>query len=671
METRAIPAAVLLLMLLGSLSQGLEAAQDPPPKAPARQDREQDVADIDLEDLLQLRVLSAGRKEQPLSGVPAAITIIRGDDILRMGATSIAEALRAAPGVHVGRNTANSWAICPRGFSDVLSNKLLVLMDGRSVYSPLHSGVYWDVQDTFLEDVDRIEVVRGPGGTLWGANAINGVVNIITKPATQTEGVVVTAGGGTEERVFAGARAGFKASEDVFVRVYAKAFERDDAKSGADPRHRAYDGWSMARGGFRTDWKAGDADRILFMADYYDGQVKEEIVRTRLTAPFMETVRNRMDVRGADAVFRWDRTFAESSSLSVQLSYDHTYRNEAVFNETLDTGDADFTHRFSPFPGQEILWGAGYRIYRSVMDGTLTLETRPKGHTDDVVSAFVQDEITIIPRHLRVTLGSKFEHNDYSGFEYQPSAQLAWTPAESHLLWGSVSRAVRTPSILDADGRITPVVIGTAPPIAISIIGNHEFKSEHLLAYEAGYRCRPADPLMLDLALFYNRYDRVRSGAAGALFVDTEPPPTHFVVPVDLRNEQQGQTRGVEMSAHLQVADWWLLQANYSYLHMNMNSSDDVNRRSPHHQVWLRSAMDLPGSLTLDVTGRYVGGLPAFDLPSYVEVDVRLAWRDPSRRIEAAVVGQNLVHAAHGEFDVASKRSDLQRGVYGSLTVQF
>jgi iron complex outermembrane recepter protein len=665
----SIPGVVLAVLLLWIAVPRTASGQEPSRPAASRQEPE-DVTELDLDDLIQVRVTGAGRKEQRLSDVPAAIYILRGEDLRRMGTTTLAEALRAVPGVHVGRTKASSWAVCPRGFSDVLSNKLLVLVDGRSVYSPLHSGVYWDVQDTYLEDVERIEVIRGPGGSLWGANAVNGIVNVITKPGTATDGFVVTAGGGTEERAFGTARYGFKAAEDLYVRVYSKYFQVDDARDGVDPRHRAYDGWSMARGGFRADWRAGEEDRLSFMADYYDGQVKEHVVIPLLTAPFSETIRKRGDVRGADAVFRWEHTSSPSSGFIVQSYYDYTRRNHAVFTDVLHTADVDFQHRFSPMDGQDVLWGVGYRIYRSVMEGTLVLETRPKGHTDDVVSAFIQDELTLIPKHLRLTVGSKFEHNDYSGFEYQPSGRFAWSPEESHLLWGAVSRAVRTPSIIDADGRITPLEFGGAPPIALSIVGNDEFRSEHLLAYEAGYRVRPVDPLSLDLAVFYNRYDRVRSGTVGTLFVDTQPPPTHFVVPVDLKNAQQGQTRGVELAASFQAAPWWLLQVNYTYLHLNMNASD-VNHRSPHHQVWARSAMDLPGNLTLDVTGRFVDKLPEFDVPSYVEVDVRLAWRDESRRIEAAVVGQNLVHATHPEFEAASKRSEFQRGAYASLTVRF
>ncbi len=656
--------ALQLALILALRASGL-AAQD------QVQEPRREVTDIDLDDLLKVHVISPARKEQAVTDVPAAVTVLRDEDLRRLGVTTLPEALRAVPGFHVGRNQSSVWAVSPRGFSDELSNKLLVLVDGRSVYSPLHSGVYWDVQDLFLEDVDRIEVVRGPGGTLWGANAINGVVNVITKPAGETQGVLLTGGGGTEERAFGGARYGFKASDDVDVRVFAKYAQRDDALDGVDPTRRAYDGWNIAHGGFRADWKAGAEDKVTFSADYYEGQVKEQIQNAILVAPFSETLRNRMDVKGANALGRWERSFGPTSSLSVQMYYDYTFRDEAVFKDELNTGDLDVQYRFTPIEANDLVVGAGYRIYRSATRGTFSFNVTPQGHTDDVISAFVQDEILMIKDRLRFTIGSKFEQNDYSGFEFQPGARLAWTPAENHMGWASITRAVRTPSIIDVDGRLTPTVIGGGPfPVAVSILGNDDFQTETLRSAEAGYRWRPAEPLSLDLAGFLNHYDRIRTGSIGTPFIETDPPPLHAVVPVNLENDQHGQTRGVELAANLQAASWWLVQTNYSYLHMNMNQGD-TNRRSPHQQVWLRSAFDLPGNFQVDATARYVSGLPAFDLKSYVEAELRLAWHDRERRVEAAIVGQNLAHKSHPEFDVETKRSEIQRGVYASLTCRF
>jgi iron complex outermembrane receptor protein len=627
------------------------------------------VTDLDLDDLLNVRVTSPAKKDQAITDVPAAIYVIRENDVKRTGATSIAEALREVPGVHVGRTNAGTWAISARGFNDNLANKMLVLIDGRSVYSPLHSGVYWDVQDTFLEDLDRIEVIRGPGGTLWGANAGNGVVNVITKNAEDSQGWLIT-GGGTEDRGFGGARYGFKASEDVAIRVYAKYADHDNAVQGADPSRTAFDSWWMARGGFRADWKAGHDDRVTFMGDYYEGLVKERLTNPLLTAPFIEGIDNRMDVRGGDVLLRWQHDINPSSNISAQLYYDCTFRAEALFLDVLHTVDLDVQHRFSPLDGHDVVWGLGYRIYRSLTNGSFAFNVTPEERSDDVASAFVQDDITIVKDRLRLALGSKFEYNDYSGFEYQPSARVTWTPDAHHTAWGSVSRAVRTPSIIDDDGRLTPVVLGGGLPIAFSIFGNHEFQTEHLLAYEAGYRTRPVEAVSIDAALFYNRYDRLRSGEVGTAFLEANPPPVHAVIPVNLRNGLHGETRGVEVAVAVQAATGWLLQGNYTYLHMNVNDTP-TNQREPCQQAWVRSAMDLPWNLSFDVIARYVGDLLTFDVEEYVEADVRIAWQDEAKRLEAAIVGQNLVHPSHAEFQVAGQRSDIQRGIYASLTWRF
>lgn len=645
---------------------GTLEAQDPP-KTHAMQD----VTEIELEDLLKVKVTSPAKKLQTATEVPAALYVIRGEDLERIGATSLAESLRPVPGMNVARVRSSTWAASARGFNDASANKLLVLIDGRSVYSPLHSGVFWDVQDAFLDDVDRIEVIRGPGGTLWGANAVNGVVNVITKRSEDTQGWIVTEGGGSEERAFVRIRTGFKASEDVTVRVYAKWFERDDALNGVDPDRAAYDGWTMARGGFRADWKAGDQDRITFLADYYDGQVKENIFEPSIAVPSgFTTYHDRTGLRGGNFQVRWEREFDPASSLTLQAYYDHTFRTHAFFTDILHTADVDFQHRFRMFGGHDVIWGLGYRLYYSSLDGTFVFQVAPERHTDHLTTAFVQDEITLIEERLRVIVGSKFEHNDYSGFEFQPSARAVWTPHENHTVWTSASRAVRTPTIFDFDGRLNIAVIPLAPPLVGSLLGSEDFKSEELLAYEAGYRVRPLEVLSLDVAAFYNRYDQLRSFVLGSIFSETDPPPTHNVLPATVANDLEGKTWGVEVSANLQLASWWLLQANYTFLRMNLDPGSGEGS-SPRHQVWVRSAMDLPGNLSLDLMGRYVGKLEAFDLDNYVEADVRLAWRDPRGVLEAALVGQSLVHDSHAEFQTPAQRSEFQRSVYVSVSLRF
>jgi len=632
------------------------------------------VTEIDLEDLLKVHVSGATRKEQPVADVPAAVYVLREDDLRRSGATTLGDALRAVPGVHVARTRSGAWAITSRGFNDTLANKMLVLIDGRSVYSPIHSGVFWDVQDPLLEDVERIEVIRGPGGSLWGANAINGIINIVTKNAGETQDGMVSGGVGTEERSFVSARYGFSAGEDVKLRVYAKYFDRDDLTNGLDSGRQAHDDWFMAHAGFRSDWQAAARDRVTFQGDYYDGDVEEWVTRPLIPltpgAPTSETFEGANDLHGGNLLARWDRALDPSSNLSLQVYYDYTYRRHPLFEDVIHTGDLDFQHRVSPFENHDLIWGLGYRVYQSRFDGSFVFGVDPNERTDDVMSAFVQDEISIVGDELRLTLGTKLENNDYSGLEVQPSVRLVWMPHERHTLWGSVSRAVRTPSIVDVDVRLTPQVLPGAPPIAVSIFGNDDFRSEKLFAYEAGYRVRPASRLHFDFAFFSNDYDHLRSGSLGTPFLEESPPPVHLVVPVDLGNDLTAETRGAEVAANFQATPRWLLQANYAYLHLEASEATAVGR-DPNTQTWLRSALDLSAAFSLDVMVRHVSRLPAFDLGHYWEADVRFAWRDPSGRVEAAVVGQNLLHPSHPEYQVASQRNEVQRGVYASVRWRF
>jgi iron complex outermembrane recepter protein len=680
---RLLPVVVASILLLqaGALSGSAQDKKDPASgdRSLSPQDKPQDVTDLDIDELVNVRVTSVARKEQTLTDVPAAVTVIRHDDLKRSGATSIAEALRAVPGIEVARPRANSWAVTGRGFNNTSANGLLVLIDGRSVYSPLHSGVFWDVQDLFLEDLDRIEVVRGPGATLWGANAVNGVINVVTKRAEHTQGVVLTGGGGTEERAFGGVRVGFKAADDVFVRTYVKYTSRDDAVTGLDPHKDAFDALWLAKAGFRTDWKASDQDRLTFMADLYDGQSQTSGAAPSLTAPFLTPFRERIDLRGADFVAKWDHTIDARSDLTVQAYYDYSSRRQSIFGYVLHTFDLDSQHRFRIFDDQEVTWGLAYRAYWSDLHETFSISSDANRDFNHVASVFIQDDIPIVKDHLRLTLGSKFEYNSFSHFEVQPSARLAWKPSDVHMVWASVSRAVRTPSTLDQDLRINALVAPGAPPTVLSIFGTPGFNSEELYAFEAGYRIHPMDGLFFDAAIFYNRYNDLRSLETGAVFSESIPPPAHNVSPFFIENELRAQTYGFELASNARLASWWLVQVNYTFLRMNIDpkrSSNDTTseageRQNPRNQIWIRSSMDLPANLTLDVMGRYVGRLPAYPVDSYVEMDVRLAWQNDARNIEIAVVGQNLVHESHPEFSAPGQRSEIERGVYGSLTVRF
>lgn len=657
---RPPPFGGFALAFISILAPAALSAQDPPPQ-------EQE-PEIDIEDLMKVQVTSPARKEQALFDVPAAIFVIFGDDLKRTGVTSLPEALRRVPGMNVARSRSGSWAVGARGFTESSSNKLLVLMDGRSVYSPLQSGVFWDVADTFLEDVDRIEAIRGPGGSLWGSNAVNGVVNIMTKSAEDTQGVVVTGGGGTEERAFGGFRYGFKTDDDIFVRAYAKYFARDDAADGVDPDEDAHDGWHMGRAGFRADWKSAAGDRFTAMGDGYGGQVKERINNPSLTAPAgFVTMNERVQLAGGNVLFRWVRELGPDSNWTLQAYYDLAQRDATLFEDQLHTLDLDFQHRFRWSAIHDINWGLGYRLYRSDFSGDFVINVDPERRTDDLISAFVQDEIALVDERLRLTVGSKFEHNDYSGFEYQPTARLAWKAGDKDTLWAAVSRAVRTPSIIDADIEVNALVIPGSPPTITSIKGDSSFKAEELLAYELGYRMWPVEIFSADLAAFYNRYERLRSiEGPGAPFLRNDPQPQHLVIPFTLANDLDGHCWGAEGAANFQPSSWCLLKASYAYFRMHL--SDDASEgRDPRHAAWIRARLDFAPEWNLDAMGRYVSRLKAFDIDGYIECDVRIAWKDPARNLEIAIVGQNLLHDSHPEFNAKASRSEIERGAYLSI----
>jgi iron complex outermembrane receptor protein len=510
---------------------------------------------LSLEELMGVEVTSVSKKEEKLFDAAAAIYVITQEDIRRSGATSIPEALRNVPGLEVVRLNANTWQISARGFVTT-ANKILVLIDGRSVYTPLFAGVFWDVQDTLLEDLDRIEVIRGPGGTLWGANAVNGVINIITKSAKETHGWLLTGGGGTEERAFGGARYGGKLGENARYRFYAKYFNRDDMvfPDGRD----AADQWQMGQGGFRVDWDASEKNLLTLQGDLYVGEVGGQVVASP-TPPFLSMTD--ASVGGGNLLGRWTHHVSDISNVQLQVYYDRTERRiPGFFSEDRDTFDVDVQHRFPWGRRHDIIWGIGYRYTQDKVDSSFSVSVDPAQRATDLLSLFMQDDITLLPNRLRLTLGSKFEHNDFSGFEIQPNVRLAWTPSARQTVWAAVSRAVRTPTRLELDIHLSAVQIPSMPPIVLRVFGNPDFVSEELLAYELGYRVQPYPRLSLDIAAFYNVYDNLLS------LEGPGPPqlsPPVVVIPFTQANKLQGETHGVEVLANYHLADWWRWQVGY------------------------------------------------------------------------------------------------------------
>jgi iron complex outermembrane receptor protein len=616
----------------------------------------QQLADLSLEELGLIQVTSVSRQAEPLLDAPAAVYVITRDDILRSGVTSIPEALRLAPGVEVARRSANAWSISIRGFNSDLANKLLVLIDGRSVYSPLYAGVFWDVQDTLLEDIERIEVVSGPGGTLWGANAVNGVINIITRSTNDTRAPFVELGGGTEEQGFAGFRYGGNLNERFAFRTYLKYFDRDASKqlSGND----GIDDWRMARGGFRIDSKALLADRIRIQGDIYSGEKVVEFIDafTIGTLPAGVSVGD-VDMSGGNVMAEWQRIINDSSDFKLLFYYDHTYRSiPNTYTETRDTLDLDFQHHFSIGTRNDVLWGAGIRYTTDELENSTFSSFEPPSRSDSTYSLFVQDKIGIARDRVYLTLGSKFEHNDYSGYEVQPNVRLSWHASDHQTAWFAASRAVRIPSRLDADLRLTvPISVPTIPfPVYVQINGNHDVESEELLAYEGGYRIQASDAVYLDLAVFYNDYDRLQTTEPGLpVFVI----PSYIILPNDLMNNMYGDSHGGTAAISWQPADIWRLRLHYAYFDLQLQtrpesldpSAPNIAGNSPKHLASLFSYLDLFEDFNVYLAVRYVDELPNQGVDAYTAVDLSIRWR-VADHWHVTMTGQNLTDSGHAEF---------------------
>jgi iron complex outermembrane recepter protein len=624
----------------------------------------QDLRGLSLEELMQVEVTTVSRTSQPGPVAPAAVFVITREDIRRAGVTSIVEALRLAPGVQVARIDANKWAVGIRGFPDRLSRSMLVMIDGRAVYSPLFAGTYWEVQDTFLPDIERIEVIRGPGGTLWGANAVNGIINIITRDAAATQGTVVDAGVGSEDHVHTGVRHGGTIGTSAHYRAYAKFYDRGPFfhPDGSD-----FDDSRMGQAGFRLDRPTADGRSLTVQGDVYVGEAGQRSQLTTYSPPALRHVDGDAELSGGNLLARWMLPRAR-----LQVFYDRTNRREPTFREFRDTFDVDFQHTLLRGQRQELLWGAGYRVTASDIESVETQRFIPDDRTDNLFTAFVQDEITIDPDRLRLTFGAKFEHNEYSGFEAQPSGRLVWTPDTTQAVVLSVTRAVRTPSRVEHDFERT-ALLDPRQPLFLRLVPNDDFVPEKLVAYEAGYRVHPARRLYLTASAFFNHVTDILSTEAGQIDVEPTPPPVHRILPLVFANGLHGNTHGLEATADLRVAEWLRWTAAYSYLRVELSRDADSldssqERRgenlSPRNQLMTQASLDLPGGWEADWLLRYVGELPTFGVPAYTTSDVRVGYR-LNDRIDLSIVGRDLHHERHLEFPGGGAGNvEVQRSVF-------
>ncbi|MGD0516369.1 MAG: TonB-dependent receptor [Thermoguttaceae bacterium] len=643
------------------------------------------LADLDIEQLaktpvvvpsMDIPVTSVTKEQSTVGHSPAAIFVITPEMIRRSGATCIPEALRMVPGIEVARISSDTWAITSRGFNDRYANKLLVLIDGRTVYTPVFSGVYWDTQDVIMADIERIEVIRGPGGTLWGANAVNGVINVITKKAKDTQGAFVSVGGGTEEKFNSAFRYGGKIGDDGYYRIYGKQFDRGTFYSpDGDPQ----DAWRQGRFGFRSDLNLDreKTNTLTVQGDHYTGATGYQDAVASTLPPFTVPIAGKEVVTGENVLARLRHVYDEDSDWALQMYYDHYLRSGDITLEDVKTFDVDFQYRFPLSERQKITCGAGFRGIHDALPSNddFTQQFTPVERTYNLTSQFVQDEISLVEDKLGLTLGVKMEQNDFTGFEVQPSARLLWSIDRRHSAWGAISRAIRTPS--RAEDNIARTSYTGMPDVFSRFYGNPDAQSEEMMAYEVGYRAQATEKYSWDIATFYNVYNRLATIQPGEPFVENDPWPPHGIYPLGVVNGAYANTYGVELSQNYSVSEYWRLYAQYTYLQVSMynNYSNIREGTDPHNQVYLRSSWDLRHDLEFDLIGRYVDNLPGLAVPTYITMDLRLAWR-PRKHLEMAVVGQNLLQNQHLEYNPLASETgaavtEVPRGVYGTITYQY
>jgi iron complex outermembrane recepter protein len=653
------------------------------------QSKPEELLKLSIDDLMNIQVTSVSKKEQKLFTVAAAIFVITQEDIRRSGATNIPDLLRMVPGLDVGQINGSTWAISARGFNAQFSNKLLVMIDRRIVYTPNFAGVFWDTLDLPLENIDRIEVIRGPGGSVWGANAVNGVISIFTKKAGDTSGAMVESGGGTIEQGFGTAQYGGKLGKETDFRVFTKYFNRGHlldltGQNGAD-------GWHTLRGGFRTDSTLSSKDTLMLEGTLYTAREGElGFILPSVTTPALVPIAEEINMGGGFIQSDWNHKYSPRSDSSLQVSLARYRRGDPLNPEIRDTLDLDYQHHLAWGNRQDIVWGLGYRYTADRIGGSFTVSFDPPSRSLQLFTSFLQDEIALVPDQLYLTVGTKFERNDFTGFEAMPSARLAWTLSAHPMVWGAVSRALRAPSRNDTNLIVN---FGSFPgpggtPTLLRQVVEPNFQDEHLVSYEMGYRSTLAGRLSLDLAAYYNSYNSVETTEPSTPFFESTPSPPHFVQPFTYENRMNGETHGIEIAANWIVTRRWTLSPGYAWEQLHMHTaptSQDtvtpsfVENGAPRHSAQLRSHLEIRRSVAWDTLATFVDrlshqGYSTQDvIPPYTRLDTGLTW-SPRERVSISVVGQNLLRDHHPEFeDVfgSLQSGQIKRSGYAKLTWHF
>ncbi len=660
----------LALFFSGSLLPIASANADPVDKIEA----------LDIKALSEVFVTSSAKRPEAQFKATSAITVISQEEIERSGATNIAEALRYVPGVNVARIDANKWAISARGFNRQYSNKLLVLVDGRSVYTPQFSGVYWDIQDTNMADIDRIEVIRGPGATLWGSNAVNGVINIITKKAQNTQGMHASFLHGDHEKAGVTVRKGGQINDHKFYRAYAKRSERGEMTNLATGNGNN-DGYSQYRAGFRFDSAPTKAEEWSIIGDAHKGHMDQTFLIPGLITPAVSTpVNGEERYYGGSVTGSWEKQ--EGNTHHKLHSYiDYVTREmEIIHNHQIFTFDINYQRNVQRNNGDELIWGAGYRYIWDDLDSKILdngqgyLFYTPQITEGVIYNVFLQNEVKVIPDKLHFTLGTKIEDNYYTDFEIQPNARLAWYPSDNQTVWGAVSHAIRIPT---RGERTLSAIVASTPGGFVKITGNPgQFKSEELTAFELGHRYKPNSRLAFDTSAFYNIYDDLRTFEPGVSPIPTPDTAAEFIT----HNAGSAETFGFEIEAKYVVTPNWTLMPNYTYtklaMHRDKTSLDstiaDEEGVTPEHQIAFKSRLNLPHDVTFDTNLSYIEELETFDIPSYTRLDARIGWK-PLEGVEVSLTGQNLLDSTHPEFQpfLYAPSAEIDRSVFLKLNLNF
>lgn len=657
----------------------------PAPQRPAQSTGQRDLSQIPIEDLMNIQVTSVSKKEQKLSEAATAIFVITQEEIHRSSARNIPDLLRMVPGLDVSQINANNWAVSARGFNQQFTNKLLVLIDGRAVYTPLLGGVNWDTQDVPLEDIDRIEVIRGPGATLWGANAVNGVINITTKDAAETKGGLVTGGGGTEGQAFGTVQYGGAILGNTSYRVFTKYLNQGslpelDGQPGDDS-------WHLLHGGFRVDSNLSDKNSLKLQGDMFTGREGASIINLfSIDPPVIRNIDVFTGLSGGNLLGRWHHNFSDRSDTMFQFYFDNYTRTGPEASENRNTIDFEFNHHFAWGSRQDVIWGLGYRRTWDKTLGTIDQAFNPPDTDLQLFNFFAQDTITLQSDRLFLTAGTKVENNYFTGYGIEPSVRLAWTPSKWMTFWSAVSRAVRSPTRrdtgLNAALAAFPDPEGSSTPVEVILFGNPQFQPEHVLAYEAGFRAQPNGRVSIDVSTFFNRYDHLESHEMGPETFQPSPAPARFAIPILFGNLMYGTTEGGEISTNLKLTDRWTLSPSYAFLEMHLHtqpSSQDTfsvpeyEGSSPQHQAQLRSHVELSHGLSWDASAYFVSALPVQGVASYTRIDTQLKWKF-AERAEFDLVGQNLLQDHHLEsLDAITlvNSSLIKRSAYAKFTWSF